>query len=33
MLAMDTPLDEENGSSKDMTKLDKIGLEGLDAKF
>jgi len=33
MLAMSTPLDEENGSSKDMNTLDKIGLKGLDAKF
>ena len=33
MLAMSTPLDEEIGGSKDMNTLDKIGLQGLDAKF
>ena len=33
MLSMAPPLDEENGSSKDMNTLDKIGLKGLDAKF
>ena len=33
MLAMSTPIDEENGSSKDMNALDKIGLKGLDTKF
>ena len=33
MLSMSTPLDEENGSSKDINALDKMGLHSLDQKF
>ena len=33
MLSMSAPLDEENGNSKGMSTLDKIGLKGLDTKF